>query len=86
MSSGRAGSRILTVAAVMASVALPAGGAAAAAPRVPGAQVDSTFGQSGVAALPYLEGGSASVVALQSDGKVLVGGAADTSSTSKCPL
>ena len=79
----QAGSGILTVAVAMALVALPAGGAwGASAPRATSAQVDPTFGQSGVATLPYLQGGSASVVALQPDGKILVGGAADTTAAS----
>ena len=78
---GRQGSKILTVLGAAALVAVPAGGAWAVAPRVSNAQVDTGFGTNGVATLPYLEGGSASALALQSDGKVLVGGAADTSST-----
>lgn len=83
MSSGRAGSRILTVVAVAALVGVPAGGAwAAPTPRVSTAQVDTSFGQSGVATVPYAQGGSAAALAVQPDGKILVGGAADTTSSS----
>jgi uncharacterized delta-60 repeat protein len=67
---------------VAALVAGPAGTAWAAAPHVSTAQVDTTFGQNGVTTIPYLNGGSATTLAVQPDGKFIVGGAADTTSPS----
>lgn len=57
------------------------GAAAGARPHAASSQSDSSFGQSGVATIAYLDGGEASALAIQSDGGILVGGAADSSSS-----
>jgi uncharacterized delta-60 repeat protein len=61
------------VAALLAASALPAGAA-------PG-DVDTSFGQSGLATVPFPSGGVPTAMAVQPDGKVVVVGDADTPSS-----
>ena len=66
---------------------VPAGAATAgisgpAQPHGASAQADGGFGQNGVATLPYANGGTASALAIQPDGRILVGGTSDSGSAS----
>ncbi|HEX5266591.1 MAG TPA: cell wall-binding repeat-containing protein [Acidimicrobiales bacterium] len=60
--------------AVFAASAPPAAAAAG--------DVNSSFGQSGLAAVPFPNGGATTAMAVQSDGKIVVVGDADTATTS----
>ncbi len=75
-----AGATALVVTGLIGAPAAAAGAAGPDQPHGTPAQADGGFGQNAVGDVPYTNGGTASALAIQPDGRILVGGTADSAS------